>query len=70
MKKLSQNAFFLTITALFCISHAWAQGSSQTQQPGYIGLPCVTTDKGYVVHFTAYQPAAGTMEKEKKKKGK
>lgn len=56
MKKLSHSVFFLIVTALFCISHAWAQGDIRTQPP-YLGIPCVTKDKGYVVHFTAYQPA-------------
>jgi hypothetical protein len=65
MKKLSQSVFFLIVTALFCIPHAWAQGDNRTQPP-YLGIPCVTKDKGYVVHFTAYQP--GGVEKEGKEK--
>jgi hypothetical protein len=54
MKKLSQSVFFLIVAALFCISYAWAQGENRVQPPE-LGIPCVTKDKGYIVHFTAYQ---------------
>jgi hypothetical protein len=65
MKKLSQSVFFLITTALFCISYAWAQGENRVQAPE-LGIPCVTKDKGYTVHFTAYQKAEAEKEEERK----
>lgn len=53
MKKSLKISFFLTIIMVFPIHYALAQ--EDPVQPPDIGIPCVTKEKGFVVHFTAYQ---------------
>lgn len=53
MKKSLKISFFLTIITAFPVHYALAQ--EDPVQPPDIGIPCVTKDKGFVVHFTAYQ---------------
>lgn len=53
MKKLLKNSFFLIVVMIFSAHYALAQ--EDPVQPPDIGIPCVTKDKGFIVHFTAYQ---------------
>jgi hypothetical protein len=52
MKNILQSICFLTAIISFSISYALAQ---EEVQPPDLGLRCVTKEKGYTVHFTAYQ---------------
>lgn len=54
MKKILQISFFLIIMISFPAPYALAQGEDPGQ-PIDIGIPCVTKEKGFIVHFTAYQ---------------
>ncbi|QBQ53645.1 hypothetical protein [Nitrosococcus wardiae] len=69
MKKLLQSVFFLIAAALSCTSYTWAQEEDPVQAPE-VGIPCVTKDKGYMVHFTAYQRVDIEKEEEEEEKRK
>lgn len=66
MKKLSHNIFFLIAVVCFGVPYGWAQEEAPVQAPE-IGIPCVTKDKGYMVHFTAYQNAEVEKEEGERK---
>ncbi|CAH9019797.1 hypothetical protein [Candidatus Nitrosacidococcus sp. I8] len=64
MKKFLQLIVFILVASVYS-THTWAEGNNQSQGADYENLSCLTKDKNYVIHFTAYQPAAAEEGKSK-----
>ncbi|CAB1277479.1 conserved protein of unknown function [Candidatus Nitrosacidococcus tergens] len=65
MKKFLQLIVFFILVASVYSTQTWAEGNNQSQGADYENLSCLTKDKNYVIHFTAYQPAAAEEGKSK-----